>query len=388
MKGVCNLCKRWYLPYLLLIFMLVTILPAYSAYAATVISTDYPGVIVQPGANLTFPLTISGVSGKVSLSISSVPKDWDAQIFGSGRLINAVFVKPGSEVDAELRVKVPQDAADGKYTIRVAAQGAGGDSSIDIDITVKSGAVGSDEMEVQYPSLSGPDTATYNFRATLTNNSGRSRSYNLGVDAPEGWQVTFKPSYQNNQIASLTLEAGRSQDLDISVDPPDDVKAGKYTLTVAAISGQDVAKAELEVVITGNYRMKVSTQNERLNADVTAGREGSVSFTVENEGSADLHGITFSSSAPENWSVTFDPESIDIISSGETRQVTAFITPDSRAIAGDYMVEITANARETSESMDIRTTVHTSTIWGLVGVVIVAAVIGWVMWTFKRYGRR
>lgn len=380
--------KRWYLPYILLLSLLVTILPVCDVYAAPVISTDYPGVIVQPGANLTFPLTISGVSGKVSLSVSSVPKGWDAQIFGDGRLINAVFVKPNSEVDAELHVKVPQDVADGKYTIGVMARSAGGNSLIDIDITVNGGAVGSDEIEVQYPSLSGPDTATYNFRATLTNNSGRSRSYNLGVDAPQGWQVTFKPAYQSDQIASLSLDAGKSQDLDISVDPPDNVKAGKYTITVAAISGQDVAKANLEVVITGNYKMKVSTQDERLNADVTAGHKGSVTFTIKNEGSADLHGITFSSEAPQNWSVTFAPESIDLIPAGETRQVTAFITPDSRAIAGDYMVGITASAKETSESMDIRTTVHTSTLWGLVGVVIVVAVVGWVMWTFRKYGRR
>ncbi|MDI6601867.1 MAG: NEW3 domain-containing protein [Thermoanaerobacteraceae bacterium] len=375
---------------LALVMMLITgFMTSTNVYAASpLISTDYPGVVAQPGANLAFPLTISDSNGKVSLQVSSAPKGWNAELYGDGRLIHEVFVKPGDEVDAELRVKVPQDAKEGDYKITVSAGGASGSSALSIDIRVSTNATGSDELEVQYPSLSGPDTATFNFSATLSNNSGRSRSYSLGVDAPEGWQVTFKPAYQSNQIASLSLEAGRTQDLDISVDPPDNVTAGKYNITVAAVSGQDVAKANLEVIITGTYRLNLTTPNERLNADVTAGRRGSANLVLKNEGSADLQGITFSSSAPQNWSVTFEPDSIDVLPAGEERQITAYITPDGRAIAGDYMVSITARTRETSESIELRTTVHTSTLWGLVGAAIVVIVIGWVSWAFRKYGRR
>ena len=68
--------------------------------------------------------------------------------------------------------------------------------------------------------------------------------------------------------------------------------------------------------------------------------------------------------------------------------MTAYITPDSKAIAGDYIVSISASARETSASADIRVTVHTSTLWGIVGVAIIAGVIYWVATTFKKYGRR
>jgi uncharacterized membrane protein len=68
--------------------------------------------------------------------------------------------------------------------------------------------------------------------------------------------------------------------------------------------------------------------------------------------------------------------------------VTAFITPDGKAIAGDYVVSLTASASETSANADIRVTVHTSTLWGLVGALIVVGVISWVGWTFNKYGRR
>ena len=84
----------------------------------------------------------------------------------------------------------------------------------------------------------------------------------------------------------------------------------------------------------------------------------------------------------------FEPEKVERIKAGEKQQITAFITPDSKAIAGDYIVNIRASAPETSDSADIRVTVQTSTLWGIVGVAIIAGVIYWVVTTFQKYGRR
>lgn len=264
----------------------------------------------------------------------------------------------------------------------------GGRVSLPLNIRIDTDASGSDKIEVQYPALSGPDTATFGFRGTLYNNSGRARFYSLGAKAPEGWQISFKPAYQENQITSLSLEPGKSQDLDITVKPPKGVKAGKYTITAAAVHGSEAAQVDLEVEISGVYRLELSTSTGQLNADLTAGRKGSLTLELENKGSADLQSVNLSASAPSGWAVTFEPEKIERIKSGEKQQVTAFITPDGKAIAGDYMLTINASASESSENADIRVTVHTSTLWGLVGVVIIAGVISWVVWTFKKYGRR
>jgi uncharacterized membrane protein len=159
-------------------------------------------------------------------------------------------------------------------------------------------------------------------------------------------------------------------------------------ITKAAVHGSEVAKADLEVVISGTYRLELSTPTGRLNADLTAGRKGSLTLELENKGSADLQTINLSASAPPGWAVTFEPEKIERIKSGEKKQITAFITPDGKAIAGDYVLSINASASETSENADIRVTVHTSTRWGLVGAFIIVGVISWVAWTFKKYGRR
>lgn len=351
------------------------------------ISTAYPGISAQPGSSVTFPLTVNG-TGFVDLKVTSIPSGWTAEIFGDGKKIHQVHVPSDGPAEAELRIQIPSDAKNGNYNVVVEASGSGGRSALPLNIKIDTKASGADKIEVQYPALSGPDTATFSFRGTLYNNSGRERFYSLGAQAPDGWQVSFKPAYQNNQITSLSLEPGKSQDLDITVEPPNGVKAGEYTITAAAVSGSEVAKVDLQVVITGNYSLELSTPSGRLNQDVNAGKKSALTLEIENTGSADLQAINLSASAPPGWSVTFEPETIDQLKAKEKKQVTAYITPDSKAIAGDYIVSISASARETSASADIRVTVHTSTLWGIVGVAIIAGVIYWVATTFKKYGRR
>ncbi|MDI3480519.1 MAG: hypothetical protein PWQ97_174 [Tepidanaerobacteraceae bacterium] len=378
------------LPLLFSLLFVISVLSAATANAAgnLTIYTNYPGITAQPGSNLSFPLTISGPLGYVNLKVVSLPAGWSGQFFGNGMEIHEVIIPSNDTAQAEFRVQVPQNAKDGTYNIKVEAANNKSRDYLMLNIKIKAGASGGDKLEVQYPSLSGPDTATYSFRATLYNNSGHGRFYSLGATAPEGWQVTFKPAYQQNQITSLSLEGGKTQDLDVDVQPPDGVKAGKYSITIAAVSGNEAVKTDLEVVITGTYKLNLTTPSGRLNADTIAGRKGAVTLQIENKGSADLNNISFSAQAPDNWSVTFEPDTIDRLASGEKRQVTAFITPYAKAIAGDYAVNITASTKETTASADIRVTVHTSTLWGIVGVVLVIGVIAWVVWTFNKYGRR
>ena len=374
---------------LIMLSLLILSLSSSLTYAAGPlgISTSYPGISAQPGSSVTFPLTISG-NGIVDLEVTSVPAEWTAEIFGEGKKIHRVYVPSDSKAQAELRVQIPSAAEDGSYNLSVAASGVGGRATLTLNVRIDANASGADKIEVQYPALSGPDTATFSFRGTLYNNSGRERFYSLGAKAPDGWQVSFKPAYQNNQITSLSLEPGKSQDLDISVKPPSGVTAGKHTITAAAIYGSEAATVDLEVVITGNYSLELSTPSGRLNQDLTAGKKGALTLTLKNTGSADLQAIKLSDSAPPGWTVTFEPETIDQLKAKEEKQVTAYITPDSKAIAGDYLVTIRASTNETSDSADIRVTVHTSTLWGIVGVAIIAGVIYWVVTTFNKYGRR
>jgi uncharacterized membrane protein len=62
--------------------------------------------------------------------------------------------------------------------------------------------------------------------------------------------------------------------------------------------------------------------------------------------------------------------------------------PSGNAVAGDYVVTLTASGEGVEETLDIRVTVETSPLWGLVGLGLIALTLGAMVWVFRRYGRR
>lgn len=354
------------------------------------LSTAFPGIEAQPGETITFPLELrnSGVPQKVDLKVVSAPKGWQALFKGGGMVVSQAFADTDNPASVDFQVEVPADVKPGNYSFVVQASGRSASSRLDLQVLIKEVASGSDKMTTDYPVLSGTSSTSFQFRVSLTNNGAQERSYSLGAQAPPGWQVTFSPAYDSKQIASLSLKPGKSQDLDVTVKPPQNVKEGTYNIPIQAISGSSKAGVVLKVNITGTYSLELTTPSGRLNADAIAGKESPVTMVVRNTGSADLANITFAANAASGWAVTFKPEKIDMLPAGASQQVTAFIKPSPKAIAGDYVVRLTASTQETSGSADLRVSVRTSTLWGLVGVILVLGVISAVGRTFRKYGRR
>src|SRR5690606_27007439 len=108
----------------------------------------------------------------------------------------------------------------------------------------------------------------------------------------------------------------------------------------------------------------------------------------KNTGTADLRDINLSSVKPTNWDITFEPAVIEELAAGETAEVQAVIKADKASIAGDYVANITARTSETSHTAVFRISVETSMLWGWIGVLIIAVVIGGVYYLIRRYGRR
>jgi uncharacterized membrane protein len=64
------------------------------------------------------------------------------------------------------------------------------------------------------------------------------------------------------------------------------------------------------------------------------------------------------------------------------------VTPSERAVAGDYMVTLRAAGGPVSEDVQFRTTVRTSTLWGVAGLGAIAAAVLVLGVAVMRYGRR
>lgn len=146
---------------------------------------------------------------------------------------------------------------------------------------------------------------------------------------------------------------------------------------------------ELQAEITGQPELRLTTPDGRLSEEAQTGKETPIKVLIRNTGSAPAREIEFSSNTPNGWVVTFDPEAIDEIASGQEREVTARIKPAEKAVAGDYQLTFSAEASSGEQaSQDFRITVVTSTLWGIAGIGLIAIAVGVIALAVFRFGRR
>ena len=362
--------------------------PAAPALAQVEITTPYPAVVVEAGGSATFALTVSDDSRRrVNLRVTQLPDGWEATLRGGGFIIDGVFTDPDDPPQVDLDVSVPPDVSARTYRVVVTASAGGDSDTLPLGLRVAEAVEGGLTFTSEFPSLRGASTATFNFDLTLENNTGQEGTFSLSGRGPEGWQVEATPAGEQ-QAATATVAAGGETTISVTVDPPDDAVAGSYPILVQAVGGGQTAEIELQVDITGNFAMVLDTPDQRLNADVTAGEATEFPILVQNTGTAPLLGLSFSATPPSEWTVTFRPEAIEALPPGEQARVTAVITPAGDAVAGDYLLTISASAPETSADLEVRTTVRTSGLWGVVGILLIAAAIAGLAWVFRTYGRR
>jgi len=354
----------------------------------TEITTPYPAVAVEPGETVTFALTVTAPTPRrVDLAVSQLPDGWTATLRGGGLVIDSVMTDPETAPEVQLDVDVPPDASQGVYAAEVVATTAGVAHPLPLQLRVAEAVGGDVALTAEFPSLQGAADATFSFDLELANNTAEEQTFNLEAAGPEGWQVTATPS-QEERAATATVPAGNTATIQVEADPPDTVTAGTYPIAVRASGGGQSAEAELEVVITGSYAMTLTTPDERLNAEATAGGSTDVALAIVNDGSAPLVAVELTADPPADWEVTFEPAIVEQIPPGETAMVSARIVPSGEAVAGDYIVGVSAATPEVSGNVDLRVTVETSAAWGLVGVLLILAALGGLAWVFRRYGRR
>ena len=282
---------------------------------------------------------------------------------------------------------VPQDATPGSRTLTVTATADQGTRTLPIDVTVLGDTSGAITLTSDFPQLSGSPTSTFSYTLTLANTGVQKQTYTLQGQGPDGWTVSVHPS-SNGQALTDTVDGGATDTLSVTAQPPSTVTAGSYPIQVTVASGSQSATTNLEADVTGAPAVTLSTPNQVLNAQVTAGSTGTVSLVVTNTGSTVLQNVSVTASAPTGWTTTFAPTAISTIQPGSAATVTATLQPSSDALAGDYDVTFTATAGSATANVDIRTTVQTSPLWGFIGLALIVLVIVGLGWVFRRYGRR
>lgn len=356
-------------------------------------STAYPGLTINAGDKLSFNLDFANGTGSgqnAALSVVSTPDGWTGYFSGNDSQVNRVFLKDGdNDSAATFELTVPDDAKTGTYNVLLkAATDAGLVSTLKLQLTIVTEELGTSTFTAQYPEQEGASGTAFSFSTTIVNNSSSEQSYSLSTNAPDGWQVTFTPSGESTKVASITVDSKKSQGLTVSVTPPDSVQAGDYKIDCAAVSASDKLSTELSVTISGTYDLQLTTPSGLLSADAYAKKEAAVTLNVVNKGNSALQNVNLTSSAPDGWTVRFDKSTIDTIEAGATVEVIAYITPGKDALTGDYVTSITAKNNDVSSEADLRVSVKTQTVWGVVGVLLIVVVCGGLLLIFRKFGRR
>lgn len=358
------------------------------AVSALSISTLFPSIAVDPGGEATFPLTVlSPTPERVDLTVTQQPEGFKSTIRGNGSIVGSVTT--GSEVapELELRVAVPDAAAPGTYEVVVDATSATESAQLTVDLVVTDTSGGSVSMTTDFPALKGDSSKTFQFTLRLTNDTSQELTFSLSGVGPDGWTVDVAPTGQD-QAANAVVAAGAKSNIKVTVDPPQFADAGQYPITVTADAGDYKAETPLLVELTGSFGMTMTTPDGRLNTTATAGNATTFPVVVTNTGTAPLVGVKLSGTAPTGWKVEFDTETIDQVPVGGQATANAIITPSGNAVAGDYVVTLTARTDQVNQSMQVRTTVETSSTFGYIAIGLIVLVLVGLFLVFRRYGRR
>jgi uncharacterized repeat protein (TIGR01451 family) len=367
------------------------------------ITTQYPAITVDPGGTAKFDLLIqTATPERVDLTVTGTPDGWTARLHGGGSTISAVttVATPAASgttpqepsATASLELSIPVDAAPNTYHVTVSGKSASGlTASLQVDMTIEQATAGSVTMNATNPQLQGHSGTTFNFDVSIKNDTNQEIDFALDVQGPEGWTVTATPQGAA-QAATANVPAGQTGHVTVAAAAPDDAQADIYPITLTATGGPEQQSLDLSVEITGSYSISLATQDGRLNASATVGSDSPLNLIVTNTGTAPLTNVTLTSTPPNGWKVTFAPDKFDSLAANTPTNVIATIHPSDQAVAGDYVLTFRANSTTqgatASDSIDVRTTVQTSPIWGIVGILLIVLVLGGLLFVFRQYGRR
>ena len=353
------------------------------------ISTTYPSQVVQLGESVSISLNIKAVNvaQTVEMSMGQMPDGWTATFRGGSRIVQSVYVNADAPGTVDLHLDPPKNAKSGTYTFTVIAQSAEGKAELPLSLTVQEKVPASLSFTTDLPTIKGSPTTTFRYNTTLKNEGDQDLTVNLTADIPSSFLAKFMLSGQ--EVNSFPVNANQTKSISVELTPLSDIAAGDYPFTVYADAGDLQASLDLDAQVTGEYTLGVSGPDGRLSGNANAGKATTFQVVVSNTGSAPAQGVEMSGTAPSGWTVSFDPKVIDEIPAGNQIQVTANLTPADKAVAGDYIVTVHAKPVDgTTKSADFRITVSTSTLWGIVGIALIAVAVGVVAMAVTRFGRR
>ncbi|PVX23631.1 MAG: hypothetical protein CW691_10125 [Candidatus Bathyarchaeum sp.] len=242
----------------------------------------------------------------------------------------------------------------------------------------------------KYPEVTVEAGELVEYQVTLGNFGDQNRLLFLSINPPANWKAVFKSgTLEITQLDLSPMSVDGAENLVIEVIPPSTMSLGTYSIPVQIQSetGLVLAELELKATIVGSFKLGLSAST--LLTKAATGETASFTMNAVNIGYSTLNVVGLDIDVEEGWDVIFSPVQMDMIKPGEAVTFDVKINVPSDAVAGDYLVTLTASSDEIESSpVQVRITVSAPTSWGLWGFGIAAFIIIVLVLVFKKFKRR
>ncbi len=93
-------------------------------------------------------------------------------------------------------------------------------------------------------------------------------------------------------------------------------------------------------------------------------------------------------STPEGWSAEVVPAEIGNLPEGEYRTVEVRVAPHANIVASEYQIKVGVESDQTGREDEFRVVVGEGPMLPILGLLVIAAIVGGVLMTPRRHRRR
>ncbi len=249
------------------------------------------------------------------------------------------------------------------------------------------------QINPAYPAVQAAAGSKFTFQVQLAFAGANPKVFDLQARGPSGWDVYINPQYDTTtKISSIRIDpVGRGVTVNViasaQIFPLPD--PGNYKITFTASAGTVKASTDLTAVITPTYYLGIVSATDRLDTTAQAGKDNFFSVKVQNPGTTAVDKIEFSTTKPNDWTVTFSPPAVDSLAYLDEKSVDVDIKPGPDVTPGDYIISLSAAGTQAiAQKLDIRVTVQREGVWGWVGVGLIVMVLIGLCVGFLRFIKR
>lgn len=376
-----------FLPIVLIVLTLLSLtsFPARADFSSLAVLNDISGKVAKPGDLVEFSFTLekgynTSESTSVTFFMEKVPENWTAGIYADGTQVSQITLpEEADEKELTLKVRVPENAKDGAYPVKIGLQPYGEDIRNydkiyqEFTVTIDRNAMSNMEIYSDIPGKKTHPGIPVSFGATVENKYKSRANFQIYlVSKPEKWGVDLL-STDGARITRLGVPGEGSQQFSVTVNPPLNATEGDYEILVAACPEKSNQSVILPLSVTINPEL---SKNEDLSAYVEF-NSSIVGLAIRPEKTAEF-AVSLRSrydqplklnlkvlSQPEGWNtefVTDDDEderlSSFMLAAGEEQAFIVKVKPFLNATSGLYPITVAAVSGDRTVSRQLEVNIN------------------------------